>query len=59
MLYIKNFKTTTVLNNGLILKNINKIIKIKRKAQLKPCTDMNTNLRTEAIFDFEKTSFLT
>ena len=48
------------LNHWLILKKVHKIIQFNQKTWLKPCIDMNTELRTEAKeeakSDFEKDS---
>ena len=45
------------LNHGLILKKAYKVIQFNQKAWLKPYTDMNTKLRTDAKIDFEKDFF--
>ena len=42
------------LNHGLILKNVNRVIKINQEAWLKPYIDMNTKLIKEAKNEFEK-----
>ena len=42
------------LNNGLVLKNVDNVIKLNQKACLKPYIDMNTDLRKKAKNDFEK-----
>ena len=36
------------LNHGLILKKVHRVIQFNQEAWLKPYTDMNTKLRTEA-----------
>ena len=46
-----------VLNHGLILKEVNRVIKFNQEAWLKPYIDMNTKLRTEAKNEFEKDFF--
>ena len=45
------------INHGLILKKVYRVIQFNQKAWLKPYTDMNTKLRTEAKNDFEKDFF--
>ena len=45
------------LNHGLVLKDVHRIIKFNQEAWLKPYTDMNTKLRTEAKNEFEKDFF--
>ena len=45
------------INHGLILKKLYRVIQFNQKAWLKPYTDMNTKLRTEAKNDFEKNFF--
>ena len=46
-----------VLNHGLKLKKIHRIIEFNQEAWLKPYIDMNTELRKEAKNDFEKDLF--
>ena len=43
-----------VLNHGLILKDVHRVIKFNQEAWLKPYIDMNTKLRTEAKNEFKK-----
>ena len=45
------------LNHGLVLKKVHIIIKFNQKAWLKPCIDMNTDLRKKAKHYFEKDFF--
>ena len=45
------------ISNGLKLKKVQRIIKFKQKAWLKPYIDMNTKLRKEAESEFEKDFF--
>ena len=40
--------------SGLVLKDVDRIIKFNQEAWLKPYIDMNTKLRTEAKNEFEK-----
>ena len=54
--HIRTLKQT--LNYGLALKKVHRIIKFKQKAWLKPCSDMNTKLRTEAKEILESTEIL-
>ena len=49
-IHIRNFKKA--LNHGLVLKNIDKVIKFSQNAWLKPYIDMNTDLRKKAKKDF-------
>ena len=52
VLHIKALKQS--LNNGLVLKDVHRVIKFDQEAWLKPYIDMNTKLRTEAKNEFEK-----
>ena len=45
------------LNDGLVFKNIDRLIQFNQKDWLKPYIDMNTKLRKEAKNDFEKDFF--
>ena len=45
------------LNHGLILNEVNRVIKFNQEAWLKPYIDMNTKLRKEAKNEFEKDFF--
>ena len=45
------------LNHGLILRKIHSVIQFNQEAWLKPYTEMNAKLRTEAKNDFEKDFF--
>ena len=45
------------LNHGLKLKKIHRVIEFNQKVWLKPCVDMNTELRKAAENDFEKDLF--
>ena len=42
-MYIRNLKQA--LNHGLVLKNVDRAIKLTQKAWLKPYIDINTDLR--------------
>ena len=55
VLHIKSLKQA--LNHGLKLKKVHRIIEFNKKAWLKPCIDMNTELRKLAKDDFEKYLF--
>ena len=46
-----------VLNHGLTLKKVDRVIQFNQEAWLKPYIDMNTKLRTEAKNGFEKDFF--
>ena len=43
--------------SGLVLKDVDRVIKFNQEAWLKPYIDMNTKLRTEAKNEFEKAFF--
>ena len=45
------------LNHGLVLKKVHRVIQFNQKDWLKPYIDMNTKLRKEAKYDFEKDFF--
>ena len=45
------------LNHGLKLKKVHRVIEFNQKVWLKPCVDMNTELRKAAENDFEKDLF--
>ena len=45
------------LNHGLILKKVHRVIQFDQKERLKPCIDMNTELRKEEKNEFEKDFF--
>ena len=46
-----------MLDHGLILKKVYRVIQFNQKAWLKPYIGMNTELRKEAKNDFEKDFF--
>ena len=54
VLHIRHVKQA--LNHGFI-SNMHRIIKSNQKAWLKPYIDLNTKLRTEAKYNFEKQPF--
>ena len=45
------------LTHGLVLKKVHKVIEFNKNVWLKPCIDMNTDLRKKAKNDFEKEFF--
>ena len=49
VIYIRNLKEP--LNQGLVLKKVDKVIKFNQNAWLKPYVDMNTDLRKRAKTD--------
>ena len=51
----KSLKTST--KRGLILKKVHRLIEFRQEAWLKPYTDINAKLRTEAKNYFEKDFF--
>ena len=55
VVHIKALKQ--VLNHGLILKKVHRVIKLNQRAWLKPCIDMNTKKRMDAKTEFEKDFF--
>ena len=46
-----------LLNHGLVLKKVNRIIKFNQKTWLNPYIDINVKLRTEGKIYFEKYFF--
>ena len=54
-MHIKSLKQA--LNHGLKLKKIHRIIEFNQEAWLKPCIDMNTELRKLAKNNFKKDFF--
>ena len=55
VVHIKSLKQA--LNHGLKFKKVHRIIEFSKKAWLKPCINMNTELRKLAKDDFEKDLF--
>ena len=53
--YIRNLKQ--VLNHGLVLKKVHRVIKFNQRAWLKPYIDMNTKLKQEVKSNFQKGFF--
>ena len=53
--HIRNLKKA--LNHGLVLKKRHRVIKFNQNVCLKPCIDINTELRKKAKNDFEKRLF--
>ena len=49
VIHIRNLKE--VLNHGLLLKKVHKIIKFNQNAWPKPCIDMNIDLRKKNNFE--------
>ena len=56
MLYNKK-KLKQALNHGLVLKNVQKVIKFNQNAWLKPYIDINIDQRKKLKNDFEKYFF--
>ena len=55
IIQIRNLKQA--LNHGLVLKKFLRVIKFNQNAWLKPCIDMNTDIRKIGKNDFEKDFF--
>ena len=55
VVHIRSFKQ--VLDHGLILKKVHKVIQFNQESWLKEYIDMNTELRKQAKNDFEKDFF--
>ena len=55
VVHTRNLKQA--LNNGLILKQVHRVIQFNQKAWLKEYIDMKTELRKRAKNDFEKDFF--
>ena len=55
VIHIKNLKHA--LNNGLVFKNVHRLIKFNQNSCQKPYIDMNTDLRKKVKNDFEKDFF--
>ena len=51
---IRNLKEA--LNRGLVLKEVYRVVKFTQNAWLKPCIDMNTDLRKKEKMILRKTS---
>ena len=47
-------KFKQILNHGLVLKKVHKMIKYNQNAWLKPYIDMNTDITKKTKSDFEK-----
>ena len=56
VIHIRNLKQ--VLNHGLVLKKVRKVITFNQNAWLKPHIDMNSDLRKKVKNNFEKDYFL-
>ena len=53
--YVINIgKLKQALNHGLVLKKVHGVIKFNQNAWLKPCTDINTDLKKEQKFIINK-----
>ena len=55
VIHIRNLQQ--VLNQRLVLKKVQRVIKFNQKAWLKPYIDMNTEVRKKVKNDFEKDFF--
>ena len=55
VIHIRNLKQA--VNHELFFRKVHRVIKLNRKAWLKPYIDMNTDLRKKAKNDFEKDFF--
>ena len=56
--YVVNIRSLKqAINDGLILKKVQRVIQFNQEAWLKPYIDMNTELRKQANNDFEKEFF--
>ena len=55
VIHTRNLKQ--VLNHGLVLEKVHKVIRFNQNAWLKPYIDMNTDLRKKAKNDNEKCFF--
>ena len=55
VVHIRALKTT--LDHGLVLKKVHRVIQFNQKAWLKEHINMNTELRKQAKYDFEKDFF--
>ena len=53
VIHIRNSKQT-LLNHGLVLKKVHRVIKFNQNTWLKPNIHMNTDLRKKAKNNFEK-----
>ena len=55
-MHIRDFKHA--LNNGLVLKNVHRVIEFNQNTWLKPYIDMNKDLRIQQIVMIAKNDFL-
>ena len=55
VILIRNLKQA--LNHGLVLKKVYRVIKFNQNVWLKPCVDMNTDLRNKEKNDLKKDFF--
>ena len=53
VIHIRNLKQA-LLNHGLVLKKVHRVIKFNQNAWLKPNVDMNTDLKKKAKNNCEK-----